>query len=243
MSAYSFYVLAEQVMTESSTNIEDVRPWGSLNWPNRISLLRLALVAPFVVLLARHQQWPWRRYAALGVFIVMALSDLLDGLLAERLNAKTRLGALLDPLADKILMLCAVVMLSIPQWAVQGHRFPNWLVVAIIGKDLWVIFGFIVIYLVTDRIRISPTAAGKACTFTQLWLVGFTLLAPELDMLADSLGTRIATTLTWATAGLCVWAAVGYTRMGLKFIAEDQKPLDANDEAPREAYGDKNDPN
>ena len=94
---------------------QTARPWGSLNWPNRISILRLLLVAPFVELLLNINDPSWRswaRYAALAIFVVMAVSDFLDGMLARKLNIRTRLGALLDPLADKVLIICSVVLLS-----------------------------------------------------------------------------------------------------------------------------------
>ena len=225
-------------MTCEQINSRDVRPWRSLNWPNRISILRLLLVAPFVMLLVYQREWPWCRYAAFAIFVVMGISDAVDGFLARRLKARTRLGALLDPLADKALIICAVITLSLPQWAVPGHRLPNWLVVAVVAKDLWVIFGFIVVYLVTDRIRIRPTTAGKACTFGQLWLVGLTLLAPDLDRAAGPLGMWAVAVVSWIVVGLCCLAMISYTRLGLKFVAVEQKPLDDNHNQTREAGND-----
>ncbi|MCJ7543579.1 MAG: CDP-alcohol phosphatidyltransferase family protein, partial [Phycisphaerae bacterium] len=65
-----------------------VKPWKHLNWPNRISLIRLLLVAPFVILLVNQRTWPHARYAAAVIFAAMAASDFLDGVLARRLNAR-----------------------------------------------------------------------------------------------------------------------------------------------------------
>ncbi len=208
------------------------KPWRALNWPNRISLMRLLLVAPFIVLVLNqnHPEWEWARRAALGIFVVMALSDFLDGMLARRMNLKTRLGAILDPLADKVLIICSAVLLSLPDSAVydRGAEFPlpNWVVVAIVGKDLYVIAGFIVIYLVTDRFRVRPTIAGKACTFGQLVMVVAVLAAPDLNRLAGGAGTWVAIGCFWIVAALVVLAVVSYTRLGLSFVAEGQKPLD-----------------
>ena len=140
---------------------------------------------------------------------------------------------MLDPLADKAMIICAVVTLSQPQWAVPGHRLPNWLVVAVVAKDLWVIFGFIVIYLVTDRIRIRPTFAGKACTFGQVWLVGLTLLGPNLEQAPGPIGAWTLAVVSWIVAGLCCLAIISYTRLGLSFIAAEQKPLDNNHDQAR----------
>ena len=204
------------------------RPWGSLSWPNRISLLRLLLVAPFIVLVMNQNQpgWSYARHAALGIFVLMAFSDLVDGVLARRLDARSRLGAILDPLADNALRICAVVMLSLRNSAVPGAQLPNWVVVAIVGKDLWVIIGFLVIYLVTDRFHVRPTLAGKACTLGQLLMLVAVLTAPDIDRISPELGRRIAAVMGWAVIALCVLATISYTRVGLGLIAKGQKPLE-----------------
>jgi len=200
------------------------KPWKVLNWPNRISLLRLLLVGPFIVLLmhASPDGWPWARHAALGIFVVMAVSDFVDGMLARRLNLRTRLGAILDPLADKVLIICSVVVLSIRESA----NMPDWVVVAVVGKDLYVIIGFIVIYLVTDKFRVRPTLAGKLCTLGQLVMVVAVLAAPDLDRLGGAVGSWFVKICYWGVAGLVGLAVVSYTRLGLIFVAEGQQPLD-----------------
>lgn len=205
------------------------KPWKALSWPNRISLLRLLLIGPFIVLLLNQFRWPWARHAALGIFVVTAWSDFLDGMLARRLNAKTRLGAILDPLADKALVISAVVLLSLPGTAPDArHALPNWVVVAVVGKDLWVVIGCLVVYLVTDRLRVQPTAAGKACTVGQLVMVGYVLLAPDLDRLASGLGSWGSLVMSWTVAALCVFAIISYTRLGLSFVVAEDKPLENN---------------
>jgi len=211
------------------------RTWAALNWPNRISIFRFLLTLPFVLLLMNQHdwhwgQWYWGRHAALGVFVVMAASDLLDGLLARRLDLRTRLGAILDPLADKTLIICSVLLLAWDRAAVPGHKLPNWVVIAVVGKDLWVIGGFLVVYLVTDRFRIRPTLAGKAATFGQLVMVTGVLLSPDLDKLGAGVpvGSYLVTFTTWAVAALSVLAIISYTRLGLRFVVEEEKPLDQN---------------
>jgi cardiolipin synthase len=213
------------------TPSEIMRPWAYLNWPNRITLLRLLLVAPFVILLQHQQQRPVYRYLALGVFAAMALSDAADGFLARRLNCKSRLGMILDPLADKTLIVCAAVLLSLPHSCVRdGYsliKLPDWVVVLIIGKDLWVVVGFVVLFLLTGRIRVVPSKAGKACTVGQLAMVSALLLSPDLNRLGPGVGTHLARALWWIAALLSVAAAVGYTRMGLSFLAEAE-PADSS---------------
>jgi phosphatidylglycerophosphate synthase len=109
---------------------------------------------------------------------------------------------------------------------VPGFRVPNWLVVLVVGKDLWVVAGFLVIYLVTDRFRVHPTWTGKTCTFGQLAMVASVLAAPDLEHAARRLGTGLVTVTQWGVAGLCVAAVISYTRLGLGFIAKEQKPLE-----------------
>jgi CDP-diacylglycerol--glycerol-3-phosphate 3-phosphatidyltransferase len=210
-------------------SLEKVRPWGHLDWPNRISLLRLLLVAPFVVLLMNQNTPDWRgwaRHAALGVFVLMAISDFVDGVLARKLNARSRLGAILDPLADKTLVIVAVVLLSISDFQVPGHRVHNWMVVVAVAKDLWVVAGFIVIYLVTDRFLVRPTLAGKAATFAICVLVPVVLISPELDDLASGLGRHVVLALEAAATVLCILAVISYTKVGLEFVARREKPLE-----------------
>lgn len=208
-----------------------IKVWSSLNWPNRISLMRLLMVAPFVVLVHNHHQMPAARYAALGIFVAMAISDMLDGILARRMNARTRLGAILDPLADKVLVICAVVLLSLPNSAVKAAPVADWVVVFVVGKDLWVIIGFIVIYLVTDRFVVKPTLAGKLCTLAQAAMISLVLLSPEINRIRPEVGTRLAQASFYLVVALCLAAGASYTRMGLGVVLQEQKPLE--DGAPR----------
>jgi cardiolipin synthase len=215
-----------------------IRPWRYLNWPNRISLLRLLLLPPFLVLLMNQNQseWGWARHAAFGIFLVMAVSDALDGFLARRLHARTRLGSILDPLADKAMIISAAALLSLPQSAVPGAQLHNWVVVAIVGKDLWVMVGFVVVYLVTDRFRVQPTLSGKACTFGQAIMLAAVLVAPDLNRLGATVGSWAAETAMWAVLLLSIAGVVSYTRLGLRFIAEAEKPLEAGDSRSRQNH-------
>jgi len=207
---------------------DNAKPHKGLNWPNRISLIRLLLVGPFVVLLINQQPWAWARHAALGIFVVMALSDFVDGLLARRTGAITRLGAILDPLADKVLVIFAVVLLSMDSIGAGGRHLPNWVAVAVVGKDFWVIAGTLVVYLVTDHLRIRPTPAGKLSTLVQLVLVGYTLLAADVAKLSPRAASYGILAGSWAVAALSVIAIISYTRLGLAFVSAEGKPLDNN---------------
>ena len=196
------------------------KPWAYLSWPNRISLLRLLLVAPFVVLMGYQQSRDLFRYLALGIFVFMALSDLVDGFLARRLGRSTRLGAILDPLADKALITCAAILLSLEHSHVRGARLPDWVVVLIVGKDLWVVVGFLVVFLLTGRVKVMPTMPGKMVTAGQLMMVTSVLISPELNAVGLPVGTWLARGLWWAVGGLSLLSVISYTRLGLAFVAE-----------------------
>lgn len=203
------------------------KAWAYLNWPNRISLLRLLLVAPFIILLLHQQAQPTYRYFALGIFVIMGVSDGIDGFLARRMGCKTRLGAILDPLADKALIICSAVLLTLPGSCVPGAQLPDWVVVLIVGKDLWVVLGFLLLFLGTGHLRVHPTRAGKLSTAGQLVMVTAILLSPDLDRLGAGygvpLGRWLAMGLWWLVGALAVIAIISYTRMGVTIVAESER--------------------
>jgi CDP-diacylglycerol--glycerol-3-phosphate 3-phosphatidyltransferase len=191
---------------------------GMINLPNTITIARILLVAPFVICLLNLQDpgWPWARPAALALFAAMAISDVADGQLARRRNQVTSLGKFLDPVADKLLVTCAVILLGMPTIGVPGFILPNWVVVLAVGKDLIVVIGFLLIYLAVGRIFISPSLPGKACTVCQLILVVAVLLGPNLPGVARYLPTG----LWWIASGLAGVAAINYVRIGQRYVAK-----------------------
>ena len=200
-----------------------LKPWSYLTWPNRITMLRLLLVPPFVVVMQHQQSDRIYRYAATGLFSIMVLSDLLDGFLARRLHCQTKLGAILDPLADKALMMCAAILLSLPHSAVVGNKLPDWVVVMIVGKDLWIITWFVITFMLAGRTWSAPSTSSKLCTAAQAVMIITILVSPELNWLVNNLGKYLAQVLWWITALLCVLAATSYTRMGLAVIGQSDK--------------------
>ncbi len=203
-----------------------------LGWPNRITIARLLLIAPFVVCLLNQNEpeRDWLRLLAIAIFALMAISDALDGYLARRLQDITLLGRFLDPLADKLLITVAVIVLSLNGVSdmsdISSPRvlfLPNWVAVAAIGKDLLVSLGFAVIRLVTGKVFIRPRFLGKFCTAVQLVLVLTMLLWPDLPVWLSGLPRVL-----WFTAtGLAIAAAIDYIRLGTRYLAtqasEDRK--------------------
>jgi cardiolipin synthase len=137
--------------------------------PNAITALRFLLIPVLVVLLLQ------RRYeAAFAVFVVSALSDLADGLLARRWNARTRLGAIADPAADKLTMLATTLALA------SQHLLPVWLAVAIVARDLLIVGGAIAYQVIVGRVEMAPSWLSKFNTVLE-----FVTLAA---VLADAAG-------------------------------------------------------
>jgi len=190
-----------------------------LTWPNRITILRILLTAPFVVALLHLQDAQWGEVArrlAVAVFLIMAISDGLDGYLARRLKQESAAGRFLDPLADKLLILLSVLLLGHEGTHVVGAMLPATVAVIAIGKDLVVILGFCIIYFTTSRLYIEPCRLGKWCTTFQLLMVIAILISPELPAWLS----RLPKVLWWSASALACAAAVHYFQRGRRFLAQ-----------------------
>ncbi len=188
-----------------------------LNWPNRITIARIVFVTPFVICLLNLNDTTWTgwRHLALGLFMVLAFSDALDGFLARRLREETPLGRFLDPVADKLLIACAVVLLAIDSTAVENFRPPSWVPVIAVGKDVLTVIGFGLVYATTGEFFVQPRIWGKSCTLVQFGMIAFCLLAPDLPAVVQ----RLWPGLYWLASGLAIIALVDYLRIGNRFAA------------------------
>lgn len=138
----------------------------SLNWlPNAISIMRIALILPILVLFVRGQ-FGW----ALGLFIVAGISDGLDGYLAKKYGWQTRLGGFLDPAGDKLLVAWAFGTL-----AYLGH-IPVWLAVVVILRDVVIVAGSFIYHYLVRRLEGEPTRISKLNTALELTYLGFVML-------------------------------------------------------------------
>lgn len=137
-----------------------------LTVPNIITLLRVLLVPVIVVLVVERSYG-----AALAVFLLSALSDLLDGVIARRFNRMSRFGALLDPIADKLTMLAAVIVLT---WQ---DLLPLWLATAIVMRDVVIVGGALAYHLLFGRVEMAPSLLSKLNTLLEFALVCMVLAA------------------------------------------------------------------
>lgn len=128
--------------------------------PNLITLARIALV-PVLILLLRDRDYGM----ALAVFLVAGISDALDGYIAKRFHLTTHFGAVLDPVADKLLLLGAYVMLTL-----LGH-VPFWFMLTVASRDVLIVGGYLVYTSLHGAVRMQPTPLSKFNTLVQIVLV------------------------------------------------------------------------
>jgi len=159
------------------------------------------------------------RYISVVVFFTMAISDGIDGYLARRKKQITRLGAFLDPLADKLLMTCTCLLLASKRAHVPGFLLPQTVVVLIISKDIFLLLGFTVVYFVTFQIRIQPVFIGKTATILQLAMVSAILIAPDVSSVFSG-WIWFLRVLWWGASATAICTMIVYIRMGLRYIAE-----------------------
>ncbi len=129
-----------------------------------ITLIRIFL-APLIVGAMLMQQWGW----AVGFFIIASCTDLIDGALARWRNEQTFLGALIDPLADKVLLLSIFFTLAFVQSPLFG--VPHWLVWLMLTKEMVQVVGFVMIYMINGTVQIQPRLLGKLTTMAQMIFV------------------------------------------------------------------------
>jgi cardiolipin synthase len=173
-----------------------------MNLPNYITLVRIVLIPFFIDLMI----YGYYR-AALVVFVVACVTDALDGLIARVTNSMTELGALLDPIADKLLIFSAFVTL------VLLGMLPVWLVIIVVSRDVILVLGSLVIYLLGYELKARPSFIGKTTTVLQLLVV-------MLALLLNISGNEIALTqvLHWTTAGFTLVSGIQYVVRGTRII-------------------------
>jgi len=143
----------------------------SLSWlPNAISLLRIALVAPILILILQGD-FGW----ALALFVIAGFSDGLDGYLAVRFDWSTRLGGLLDPAADKLLITGMFITLAFT------HHIPIWLAVIVILRDVVIVGGAMAYNFLVKPVPGEPTRISKLNTALQMLFVLFVLSRAGFD--------------------------------------------------------------
>ncbi len=141
------------------------------NIPNALTILRLFITVFFVIAVDKGEY-----RVALYLFVIQGLTDLLDGFLARALGSKTRLGAFLDPIADKAMLIAAYVALSVKTIV------PLWLTSIILLRDAMLVIGFIVLYRLAVQERPAPSIWGKLTTTFQIFTIVYVLFSETRDL-------------------------------------------------------------
>ena len=179
-----------------------------MNLPNRISIFRLLLVPAIVgSLLYYHPGRDWLRFVALGLFGVGMASDALDGYLARVHHQQTQLGTLLDPLADKCLILSTLISCSIIRGLPDGVRIPAWFNLIVISRDALLVSGAIMLFFIRGHWSVRPSRLGKVTTVLQMLVVPTVLL-----------GLPWKLPLLIAAAALTGLSAFSYVRAGIRAL-------------------------
>src|SRR3954471_10620662 len=168
-----------------------------LTVPNLLTVFRMVLISVFVTLLFYQ-----RFVLALAVFMVAGVTDGLDGLLARRFDQQSQLGTILDPIADKLMLVTAFIVLSMKgvfHAPLPKHLpIPFWVTVAVISRDVFIIVGAAAINIMTGFSGFRPSWLGKINTTVQMAAIAFILLAAGFPSLRGYLPTVYTTVFGFA---------------------------------------------
>ena len=171
----------------------------NLTAANQLTLLRMVLVPPFVILLLYgHRGW------ALTTFFAAGVTDLFDGLIARRTGQKTTLGAWLDPMADKLLLVTMFVMLTLPNIG-SANRLPLWFTVLVLSRDVTIVVTVAAVNLAVGPRTFRPSIFGKIATATYVMTGVITLYYNYIDVRSP-----VITAFVYASLAISVVSAFDY---------------------------------
>jgi len=170
------------------------------NLPNILTIARILLL-PFFAASLIYGSYQY----ALILFLAAAITDVLDGLIARIKKQTTDFGSILDPVADKFLMLTSFIVMSVYGW------IPKWLTITVISRDLIVVTGWLILYFVTHNKKVEPGILGKAANFFQFCLIGLILISINTKNASFVPGSYLI-----AVAALTAASGVLYIYKGLK---------------------------
>ena len=189
----------------------------------KITLLRLFLVPVFAKFAIDYAD-SWKvgepqeplRWLAVAIFVIIAASDGLDGWIARRFSQQSLLGAILDPLTDKALLLTGLIVLSLVEWGHNWH-LPLWFIGLVIGREILIIVGIWILYGLNRHVPIKPHWTGKVCTVTQMFALGWIML--KIFPFPPLYPTILAAIFT-------IWSGVAYFHIGIRQLPSVAKSRD-----------------
>ena len=191
--------------------------------PNLLTVFRMVLIPVFVSLLFYQ-----RFVLALGVFVLAGATDGLDGLLARRFNQRSQLGTILDPIADKLMLVTAFVVMSMravfPQPVPSHLPVPFWVTVAVISRDVFILVGAAAINIVTGFRGFRPSMLGKINTTVQIVAIAAIMFAASVPY-----GTGWYLPTIYATVvAFAVLSGAHYIFFVSKLVNEDRRSEGSN---------------
>lgn len=171
---------------------------------NKLSIFRILLI-PFFVWCLVYYRPPdeWLRFVALAIFVVGVVTDAVDGYVARAMAQSTQLGTILDPLADKLFLITAYLCLALISTLPPAYKLAAWVPILVVSRDVIIVVGSLVIYLVTGAFEIIPSRLGKAATLAQM-----------LTVICVLAGSPLLHLVLPITVVLTVASGIGYLRRG-----------------------------
>jgi len=179
-----------------------------LNLPNILSLLRILLIPVFLALMIQGKVME-----ASAVFFFAGFTDVLDGFAARLLHQRTKIGALLDPAGDKLLMTSAFIVLTIPSLN-SPHIIPLWLTIAVISRDLFIVSSAFALYKLRGQKTFLPSIWGKSSTVCQ-----FMVLILVLFFNSFQISFPYLRLLYFLTLALTLLSGMHYSYIGFRIIS------------------------
>jgi len=146
----------------------------------KITLARILMIPLFVMMaiyygrsVARGTPLEWQRFAAIAIFVIAAASDGIDGYIARHWNQRSRLGEILDPIADKGLLLAGIITLTVTNWT---YEMPVWFAVLVIARDVIVVSGATTLQVLNGHVHLHPSWTGKTATVLQMIALSLVML-------------------------------------------------------------------
>lgn len=147
---------------------------------NKITIVRILMIPCFVMMaiyygrgVAKGHPQDWQRYLAIAIFLLAAASDGIDGYVARRYNQRSQLGVVLDPIADKGLLVAGIITLSFSNWS---YEFPIWFPVLVISRDVVILTGTLMLHYLVGKVHVHPSWVGKVATVLQMTAIALALL-------------------------------------------------------------------
>lgn len=179
-----------------------------MSFANKVSIFRILSVPFFVATILYYQpNYDYLRFVALLIFGLAVFSDAVDGYLARVLGEKTKAGSILDPLADKVLLSCAFIFIFLKDNFPSGINVPLWLVIIVLSRDLIILIGAALIYMIRDELILAPSRWGKYTTFFQM-----------LTIISVLLQFQFSNIISIAAAIFTIFSGMDYIKKGFKVL-------------------------